>query len=237
MLKPPTNIDDWAAIIESREPFHYASYGDGELACLLGEQGKNCNGEEYTPCAMVRLEQTITHYAGQWIGLAPTWNEKNIALVRRFYKWVSGLMAKPVLTTCEKEILATANANGKIGPLIRAFHKREIIQVGPEHLKYLHLFPRKRHIVCDSTNAMSELPWIIDALNHNAYSYHILVLISAGMAGTVLAWEIAKRWPNVSAMDCGAIFDPYVGVLSRKGYKKPEWWDNMQKNIAEADHV
>ena len=47
--KYPESLKEWQDKIEKDIPFSFVKCGDGELACMAGEAGANCDGQPYSP--------------------------------------------------------------------------------------------------------------------------------------------------------------------------------------------
>jgi hypothetical protein len=220
-------VQTYAALIEDRMHFAQANYGDGEWSCLLGHRGVNSQGEVYNPELRDALRETLMDPVGQWCGSNPGpkleaeadgWCESNGVRVR----WVA------------KETLAAANVNGNLAPFLRACRTRPVVLVGPKHLRALPmevLEPRLFIEVPEST-AWQVAGEIADSLRW-ASSGH-LILLSAGMATNLIVHRV---WPELrgraTMLDTGAIFDPYVGVYSRKSYRREAFQNEaMQRNLA-----
>lgn len=218
----------YVGLVRSRIPFAQANYGDGEWACILGEEGENVNREVYTNELRERLSQTLTDNNGFWCGTNPG------RLHEAAEAWCK---AHGVLVTWVfKETLAAANVNGELAPFfreLRSFRFREnrrTILIGPE---YLNDLPRDRligdfeHVVVPERTA-----WM------HEYSFHFMpgdvALFCAGIGTNIMIhqiWPAAQRI-GVSLIDCGAIFDPYVGRFSRKGYRKESFQEvAMAQNL------
>ena len=123
-------------------------------------------------------------------------------------------------------MLASANVRGHLGPLIAALRKRTIILVGPAHLRALDLFPITQFIEVPLPGAAD----VLDRTDSQAWEAltkheadHPCILWSSGMATNVSMWRLGKpQEKGVTMLDCGAIWDPYVGVYNRRSYRLPE---------------
>ena len=219
----------YATMIETGVHFAQANYGDGEWGCILGQRTTNSQGEVYCDKLMHSLRDTLTSPSGMWCGSNPgdklreevtQWVEKNEIDA----PWVP------------KETLAAANVNGTIAPLFRTLRGRNVVLVGPRHLSKM---PKKvigdfRHVVVPDAVAwkVSEKTRleVMEKLDIDCST----VLFSAGMGTNLMIHELwSKLRGTVTMIDTGAIFDPYVGVLSRKAYKRDKFLNHsMEANLS-----
>ena len=102
---------------------------------------------------------------------------------------------------------------GVIGWMMKACESRELILVGPKHLDRMFdagfIGVPDRNAWLDYKRVRSDL---VDRL---AAMIKPVVLFCAGMMSNVLIDDLSKE-DGVTLIDCGSVFDPYVGVCSRK---------------------
>ncbi len=221
----------YARMIEARIPFAQANYGDGEWECLLGEQGSNVNGEVYTPELAEQLRETLLKHSGMWLGTNPSDRVRG-----RADDWVRGhdLQELPWIF---KESLSEANVHGGLAPFLKACRSRNVILVGPEHLIDLPnelIGARFRSVLVHPHDAWRDVDRIVDQVLGHLEPCD-LVLFAAGMASNLcihmLMEDLVLENDQATLLDVGALFDPYVGVLSIKCYRKPEWPEMMERNL------
>lgn len=219
---------DYAVLVRSGVPFAQANYGDGEWACILGHQGGNVNGEAYTVETRDALTRTLLEPVGMWCGTNPG---KKLAL--QVDAWLK--KHRPEVTWLDKEILPSANVNGKLAPFLEAVRERTVVLVGPLHLTALppEVFVPVAHVVVPDGRACAVASGTAEKVERLAEDGS-LVLFASGMASNIV---IHALWPEmeirgVTLLDIGALLDPYVGVYSRKGYRKPTWPASRALNLA-----
>lgn len=231
MLPEPSrfvSLEEYERLVATGEPFAQANYGDGEWGCLLGHDGANVNGEAYDPMLGGALRRTLLQPRGHWCGTNP-----GRKLAFEVNAWVKANQVN--VPWVWKETLASANVNGGLVPFLAALRARSVVLVGPGHLRELPervLRPRWHCVIPDGT-AWKRAAEIGAALQAEVLADEI-VLFSAGMASNLL---ISHLWPKfvrrgISLLDTGAIWDPYVGMISRSGYRKPGWPEAMERNLA-----
>lgn len=223
-------LADYVRLIETGEPFAQAGYGDGEWACLLGLEGENCDGTVYAPELGAALRETLLGNRGVWCATNPGQTE----LRYRAEDWITEHGLRVTVPWVPKETLSDANVRGQLAPFLAAVRKREPIVVGPYHLKDLPrgLIADSGRIYVPDRTAWRHAPDIAWRLRQYDLG-GALVLFAAGMASNLIIHEI---WPEAAArgatlLDIGAILDPYAGVLSRNGYRRPEFQDAIRRNL------
>ena len=244
----PQSAEDYATLLSDCTPFIQGNYGDGEWSCMLGIVGENSQGGVYRADLGAALKQTIVEPRFTMWGYSPgrrlelrvqRWlrahgvNVPRI-LPHRLYDPERGSEAHTVAWV-HKEILSAANVRGRLGGVLAAIARRRALLIGPEHLADRMPVPIAGHVITPPRNA-----WLsIDKLEADSRAAIAalapdLVMVSCGMAAKPLMWRLAPDLPlGASMLDTGAIWDPYAGVLSRSGYRRPECPQKMKHNVAE----
>jgi hypothetical protein len=237
MLQIPETIYDYVNLIQCGPCFSQANYGDGEWACIVGDSGKNCDGSSYAKDLQNRLIKTLREPKFTYFG-----HNCGIRNQRQIMEWWStnfNTKADRVFPfnhpLAWKEIISEANLHGGFDELLQEFDSWDVLVVGPKHLRPL----RDRHVVyydhfveVPGVDAYLELDRLVGEIREVITDNPVdLILFSAGMTTNVLMWELLPSY-GISMLDMGACFDPYVGVNSRKGYRKPEFQDRMSNTMA-----
>lgn len=235
MYITPETVDDYIKLLRDKTYFTQANYGDGEMSCIIGEPGKNAQGEDYIRPLQQDLIRTIKEPRFTWFGFNP-----GKKIQGKVFNWFAYTFPenrfpftfKPVW----KEILVEANVKGNFGGFIKAIRERKVVYVGPKHLigikpivNYVDFIevplPNAYLAVNNTVNKVRE-----SIAKHNPD----IILWSSGMATNVAMWRLIPSFPKLSMLDCGALFDPYVGVTSRGAYRKPEHKIAIEKTLKEA---
>lgn len=209
----PISITQFVRRLETEKGFSFARYGDGTFLSLNGFNGKNCDGADITIRQAGEIEEsirddTITHSIGDLaisVGKAEEWLEKKGIEV----EWY------------ECNVMNTASHKGQLYPFVEWLRKRKTVFLGPKHVERLKAFPVRDFIPVHPTNAFDEIEEL-----HITAEYMVerwladTVLVSAGPAAPPLVSRIHRSFPHLNVIDTGSIWDPYVGVLSRKVHKK-----------------
>jgi len=207
----PFSIDQLVARLEAEEGFSFARYGDGTFLCLKGMGGKNCDGASLGWAQAAGLEesirdQSITHGIGDLaikVGAAEWLAEKGIETV-----WY------------DANVMNTASLTGKLYPLVKWLQKRKIVLVGPSHLTKMRGFPVQVYVVTHPTRAWEQLDGIKTTVLNGIAAGADTVLLSTGPSTPTLVSQLHQLAPTATVIDTGSVWDPYVGVYSRKVHKR-----------------
>lgn len=209
----PLSITQFVQRLETEEGFSFARYGDGTFLSLNGAEGWNCDGAEVSirqanEIEASILDETIVHGMGDLaltVGNSEEWlTRKGIDI-----KWY------------DCNVMNRASHDGTLFPFVSWLRSRAIVQLGPKHHRKMKGFPVQHFIEVHPTlafNQMEELQVLAEyAVERTGAN---TVLISAGPAAPPLVSRIHKTFPHLNVIDTGSIWDPYVGVLSRKSHKR-----------------
>ena len=187
--------------------FKFARYGDGEFNAIFGKSGKNCDGHEYFPDLGEALKKSFNPEI--ITGIQP------LSLTLPYAEKVLNLMIG--LRLVNADVLHNASIDGKIIDLIYAIvgSNRQNVCVGPTHLTPLFdsmiFIPDKNCWLQYDAIKRNLSEWIEE--NENG-----IILLCASMMSEVLISDF--RDANVTMIDAGSVFDPYVNVKSRKYHHK-----------------
>jgi len=211
------SITEFVKMIEASLGLSFARYGDGAFMCLQGIKGKNCDGASFSQKEAVALlesilDTSIVHGLG--------------TLARRVTKADKWLLDKNIdISWYDCDVMNTASDEGRLYPFIEMIRERKVVFCGPTHLKQLRAFSIQSFVECHPTAAFDEIDALEKEISYRIEKYDAdMVILSAGtFASPPLVSRIHKLFPQVSVLDTGSIWDPYVGVMSRSGHKKRGW--------------
>jgi hypothetical protein len=215
--------DTLAGHLENGQPFAYLRYGDGEWLSILGQSGRNADHHDFLPETLGReLRRTFDYAAGLgpanarfYMGLHAIIYQDAIrrylvehALAYRIH-WVSdNLFALGYFDRSTYRFLEavkrfsgpkTLVANTSLAPVAQGMGCR--------------------HVVIPIQDCYRE----IDAFyEQSLWSGPGLVISCAGMASECLIRRLHEQNPEGSYVDCGHIFDTFVGNHTRN-YTQGNW--------------
>lgn len=214
--------------LKNSQPFTFARYGDGEWLTILGFYGMhNSNGCTFTKplsddmrgvlkrnhpyhhaiLKVARRERPVpfqgkpTPYGGPIIDKWLQFNEINI-------DWYNG------------DVLLEESLKGNIFPLIEQIREKRVLYVGNERLRDLNLrgkgfFPYYDYVEPPPQNAHKVKGRLLKLI-FRAIERHKIDFIgwSSGLAGKVFIDEVYMRYPEITQIDFGSMFDGYFKPMS-----------------------
>ncbi len=203
--------------LKSGEQFSWSRFGDGEWAAILQNRrdgAVNCDGHHYFPDLGKSLKQIVESQPKYFIGLQNLAREQNKDDYD-FQKLVE------VNEWCDNEILHRASIKGYINEFFSAVNQGAyIILVGNDSLRQLGQI---------DYDAFVEIPEKDCWLAYDRIASEILrllhqdlpctILYCASMMSNILIDRFSSL-SNVTQIDCGSAFDPYVGKSTRSYHKK-----------------
>lgn len=204
------SFDIMLQMIRDNKPFSYARYGDGEWNAILQKKpgGRNCDGHEYFPDLGLELRRILESRPSYYLGLQRLASEQNAG--NKEFDWLVALNK-----WTDNEIMHRASIKGRLKEFIDLFETKNVIIVGndsfyslPFHVDALIEIPTK-----DCWKSFSSIKRQIGELIEGGE----LVLYCASMMSEILIDEFKDCM--ITQIDCGSVFDPYVGIKSRSYHK------------------
>lgn len=216
----PLRLDFFTDRLKRRQPFAFARYGDGEMLAILGVQGRNCDGTEYTPDLGEALARTLTQprHEDYLYAIGPKAAKGGDGLGARVAEWIAA--NAPGIRWHDTEVLLAASLHGELHPFVQMLARRRTVLVGGAHLAKLPLSPMA-HIVTPDRDAWTFKSDIARevlraASMTNPQRRAEVILFSAGMVSKVLMWELYPLLcRHTSLIDTGSLWDMYCGRDSR----------------------
>ena len=188
---------------------------DGEMACVLGRAGSNCDNHQYFSDMRVALRKVIEDVPPYFIALQNLCDTQN-ADNPEFQK-LKALRDDYV----SSEIFSYASKDGRMAELRDALLDRNVIQVANASLKPLGL--ADVFIEIPLVNCWLKKDEILSAIRKHIQPNDV-ILYSASMPTKYFIHEIYKEFGDtVTQLDCGSVWDVYVGRETRSYMK------NIQK--------
>ena len=206
--------------IDNHENFSFSRWGDGEINCILGAEGgqnqlQNCDNHKYYKALGMELYKVIMskpNYVMGLQGLAKSQREND----PYFKELTSGI------DWVASDIIHHASIKNGLDDLFDVLSNRSVILVGNFHLAALS-FKYKfnyAHIVIGENDCWLEY----EDIKKRLASYiekNDVVLYCASMMTEVLINDMYQLWGDqITQIDIGSAFDPYVGRETRSYHKK-----------------
>jgi hypothetical protein len=213
-VKPSAEtFDAICDMLKQKFNFKLARYGDGEMNCMFGKKGRNCDGHEYFSDLGLALWNVITSHPTYMVGIQPLAYSINPEFFNNNFSH---------LNVYDADVLHSASIDGKMDRFFEALEDRSILVVGPWHLNQLafvrpQAFLGTRHIPVPDINCWEKRYQIVDEIE-NSLKENDVVLLCASMMSEVLIDRFRNH--NSTWIDCGSVFDPYCNVKSRSYHHK-----------------
>lgn len=195
-------------MLREGENFKFARYGDGEFNCMFGKHGHNCDGHEYFPDLGTALNNAFYSDPQYMVGIQP------LAVQSGMWERAKQREGYPK-NIYDADVLHSASIDGVITELLDACKKRTPTLIGPKHLGALSL----PQLEIPKENCWVTYQESIRLIEYRMnWEYGDVFLLCASMMSEV----IIDYFKEVDAtfIDCGSVFDPYVGVKSRRYHHK-----------------
>jgi hypothetical protein len=209
--------------------FSFTKYGDGELTCMLGIEGHNCDGHPYSKdlgsllkVSLLKNADRKNVYIGDWTG----WRGDTLSQYRD--QLLEGKNPNYILY----EILMNheENPNPNLYNLIDQIKnsKRKKIFIGPNKLhKVNDLINATIQIEVPPNNTFSEYPEIKKKCLH-LMEESCIFIFSCGMPSKVLIDDILSGENKVTCLDFGSGFD---NIILDKETRQGQIDYNIMKNF------
>lgn len=197
--------------LENGEPFKFSRWGDGEWGCMAGWTGVNRDGNEYSPDLRRELIEIFESKPDYYIGIqhGVFYNDDLREYVIRTLFWKD-------TDYVDGDIIHKASEFGYLDEFVTALKDRDVTIIGATYFGEL---PYK-HIAIQSSNSYPYNDMLFD--NDIRFDPESVFLVAAAMNSNVI---IDKLPEDVTAIDIGSVFDPYLG-RPRASYQhnmKADW--------------
>jgi hypothetical protein len=196
-------------LLKSNKSFKFARYGDGEINCMNGKVGMNCDQHIYFPDLGTALKETVKQEPEYIVGIQPLSVSHLSESVSKYFGKFSNLV--------NADVLHNTSIDGNLDKFISALEGRYVILVGPPHLSdffydCVHIVIPPLNCWLEYENVRQQIEFHIDGVNN------AVVLLCASMSSEVLIHHF-KDYPH-TFIDVGSVLDPYCNVKSRRYHHK-----------------
>jgi hypothetical protein len=218
--------------IKNNESFVFAKFGDGELACMSGETGYNCDHHPYTPelgkllvDSFVYLNQNFDYdnylikfpmpYCGE-VFIAD-WQDDGYKFVRdKIIKDNSLDESKMNLVYYDTMLHVDGQLDNNIKNFILELRntKRRKIFVGPERLSGVNkMLNIDAHFIVHPNNSWASYSLFLEQMHDLIQNPDDIVIFSAGLTSKAWIYSLlVQKCSTLTCIDMGSSFDPiFVG--------------------------
>jgi len=180
-------------------PFKFSRWGDGEWLTMMGFQGQNRDGNNYTPELREALIKILYSEPQYYMGL-----QYGVLYNEQLRKYVfSELFFHDKINWVMGDVLHVASELGLLRHFTDALKDRIVWIIGAEYFKELPY----QHLLIPSNNSFGRIDNVINGCCQRVYIGDVF-LVAAAMNSNVI---IDNLPPDVTAIDIGSVFDPYLG--------------------------
>lgn len=221
MIKAQFTYQNFLEYIDAQIPFSFARYGDGEWNAILGpkkpHKNTNCDGHQYFPEMGQELGEIIKSEPQYILGIQSLAMRLRGEEIEQFVKDLN-------ISWCDADILHKASIKGNLDKLFAILNQtpEKIVIVGPEYLRAIRskikygtfiAIPQKDCYLV-TKQAINECAKIMTS------NRGMIFLFSASMATNVWIDQLYIHFgQDNTLLDCGSVFDPYIGVNKRSYHK------------------
>lgn len=217
--------------LKDREPFKFSRWGDGEWLCMNKETGENRDGNTYLPELGKELLKILESQPGYYMGVqyGVFYNENYVhghqhPSLRDFM--IKKMFELPEINWVNGDVLHQASEYGYLQEFWDVLQDRNVIYIGAEYFNKLPF----DHVVVPDNNSFGFNDELFDFLTIKGMKdferdyQDDVYLVSAAMNSNVI---IDCLPDEVTAIDIGSVFDPYLGIeratYQRNVKLKPLW--------------
>ena len=210
-------IDFFTKKMLNNENFTFVKYGDGEILCMIGGKGKNCDHHPYSEKLRKELEKSFVKllrfyddvYLAEWVD--------NLVKTRESYINVNGL--KPKFADYECFLTLKENLNDK--KLLNFYTllkntKRKKIFVGPKKLKKVTtMLGIDNFVEVPIINAFSDYDRVINELVQIGVDDDSIYILCCSMMSCLICRDLKEINKKITLIDAGSGLDPIFGERTR----------------------
>ncbi len=190
--------------------FTFSRWGDGEFAALMGDKGRNTDKHQYFADMGDQLKAILHSNPPYYMGIQPLVMQIRKDDVDKFngIDWV------------EADMLHIASINEQLTSFFAALATRgSVTMVAPDRLRNIKEFKWNKFIEVPLVNCWNDADSIYKEIvkaNPND-----VILYCASMMSNVLMDKVyALFGDTITQIDCGSVFEPYIGIANRVYHKK-----------------
>lgn len=196
-------LSDIIEKINSKDPFAFSRFGDGEWLNIRKTPGQNCDGNIYYPDLGERLAKIVSKKQDYILG------------AQDYKKWelLSDVDKYTANSWVDADVFHKASMEGNLQPLFEVLNQVYVVYVGNETLKSLTFIDE--FIQIPHKNVWLEYNAVIEKIKKTFSNFPKVYLFSAGMCSNVFIDDLWRLNKSNFYIDVGSVFDPYVGRKTR----------------------
>ena len=220
------------------ENFTFVKYGDGEIICMIGGTGRNCDDHPYSEKLGKLLEKSFVKllrnyddvYLAEWVD--------NLVKTRESYVNVNNLIPK----FADYECFLTLEENMNDDKLLKFYEilknsKRKKVFVGPKKLKDVEgMLNIDKFIEVPLIDAFSKYDDVLKELINYGVDDDNIYILCCSMMSCLICSDLKDLNKKITLLDIGSGFDPIFSEKTRPKQPSAEKCFMYYKKVLPSDY-
>ena len=220
------------------ENFTFVKYGDGEIICMIGGTGRNCDDHPYSEKLGKLLEKSFVKllrnyddvYLAEWVD--------NLVKTRESYVNVNSLNPK----FADYECFLTLEENMHDDKLLKFYEilknsKRKKVFVGPKKLKDVEgMLNIDKFIEVPLIDAFSKYDDVLKELINYGVDDDNIYILCCSMMSCLICSDLKDLNKKITLLDIGSGFDPIFSEKTRPKQPSAEKCFMYYKKVLPSDY-
>lgn len=202
------NLEEINRKIETKTPFAFSRWGDGEWLNIRKSPGKNCDGNFYYHDLGDELKKIVEVRQDYYLGAQDYKRFKLLSDVEKF----------PNQDWIDADVFHKASMENQLDSFIDVLQVANVVYIGNETHRNLNFI--NKFIEIPYANVWKHKDRLLELLISSMDKNNKVYLFSAGMATNVFIHEMWDANKKNTLIDVGSVFDPYVGRRTRSYHHK-----------------
>ncbi len=204
----------------------FVKFGDGEISCMRGARGYNCDKDPYTPSLRIGLIQSFLYYVGHPNAYVGKWDASGQETLQDILKvYLGGQQPKWVdyhLVMNDDKAFSN-NSMYTFLETVQNLPRKKIILTNAANSRMPALFKAQAQIVVPPNNWFQEFKTFAE-LVESEITDNCVLFTAAGQGSKVMIAYLTSKYPTISCIDIGSSFD----FLCQK--KKTRAWNHTYED-------
>lgn len=227
-------LSHYVGWLKHNDYFALVRYGDGEWVSIFRDTGNIAHYQPLSPKFQADMSWTLTRAVTMpraFLGMQNYAMRKMGARIEEFLE-----LHDLVIPWVNADVLHYASRDGELYPFMKTLRQKKTVIIGPHYLKRLSdgVMNYAEFIEIPGKNCYKVRQEIIEKCLeiHKHLGDGAVYLFSAGPATIVLIIRLSELMPSNFFIHCGSIWDPFLGIKSRKYMKSARYTDQiLRRNL------
>ena len=218
--------------------FTFVKYGDGEIICMIGGKGKNCDDHPYSKKLATLLEQSFVKLLRNYNDVFLADWVDNLVKTRESYVNTNNLNPK----FADYECFLTLDENMNDPKLLNFYRQikvstRKKIFVGPKKLKDVSgMLNIDEFVEVPLIDAFSQYDDVLNRIKNFGVNDNNIYILCCSMMSCLICSDLKEINSNITLLDIGSGFDPIFGEKTRPKQPSAEKCFEYYKELLPEDY-